>query len=326
MSHFNFLVTISLLILSRVYAEDDSLVVPKPVMDFILKCGKNSSPVEATEIFEDNLKAFRGIPIVGPQHLEATLRGALRNDDVTEYVMTKIEEEFGSDIPKFRQREECPPTANVINIDVPPRELHVFHDRMERVLQQNNNVLLGIINNLISTKFSNVEQRLMEQIESRANHLSLQMSNEFHALKQVLSSESSASPTNFNDEIDSVSTFDQHTTFFNQSEVDSAIQKEFLNETNTIDSSVQSTVALSKDTSLDSTSNAEVVPSTLVEDSRGNVVAQVVNYVGKNPTEEELLEKEGSVPGQATSATASTTQDPILETRNLTAIVSGTFL
>jgi len=162
-------------------------------MDCMLKCREGETHGALASSNQETLNSFENLPIVGPEHLEAMLRSALNDDDVSDYVMERIEQELGANKGAFRQRADRPPTTNIVNIDVPPGEMQAFHDRMERVMEQNNNLLLEGIHYLIKNKFSVVEQHLLKQINSNANILSLQISNEVHLLKQMISNEASAS-------------------------------------------------------------------------------------------------------------------------------------
>jgi len=162
-------------------------------MDCMLKCRESETHGALASSNKENLNSFENLPIVGPDHLEAMLRSSLNDDDVSDYVMERIEQELGASKGAFRQPADRPPTTNIVNIDVPPGEMQAFHDRLERVMEQNNNLLLEGIHYLIKNKFSVVEQHLLKQINSNANILSLQISNEVHLLKQLISNEALAS-------------------------------------------------------------------------------------------------------------------------------------
>ena len=186
-------ITIFLMISCCFCGNYNSIFDPKQVMDCMLKCREDETHGTLASSNKEKLNSFENLPIVGPEHLEAMLRSALNDDDVSDYVMERIEQELGASKGTFRPSADRPPTTNIVNIDVPPSEMQAFHDRMERVMKQNNNLLLEGIHYLIRNKFSDVEQRLLKQINSNANILSLQISNEVHLLKQMISNEASAS-------------------------------------------------------------------------------------------------------------------------------------
>ena len=157
--------------------DDDSLIVPKPVMSFIMNCQRSIPeeklvPVFRTDVISESGTTSQQVSLLGIDELQASLRAALESDDVTAHIMDRIKEELEPNESSFRQAASCPPTSNTINIDVPPEELEVFHLRMERVMQQNNNILLRQINGMISTKFTNVEKRLTKLIKQRTNRIS----------------------------------------------------------------------------------------------------------------------------------------------------------
>lgn len=169
-------------VLSVTATEDEEtgpLQVPRPVMEFIMGCKKRSLsdedeklvPVYRTDISAQSGTTSQHVSLLDPDELEASLKSAIVSDKMTEHIMDRVLQKLvpteGSS-PSYRQ--ECPAT-NVINIDVPPEELEVFHIRMERVMQQNNNILLGLINDMISTKFTTVQQRLTKLINERMDKL-----------------------------------------------------------------------------------------------------------------------------------------------------------
>ncbi|KAF2359102.1 hypothetical protein FHG87_010147, partial [Trinorchestia longiramus] len=154
--------------------EDDEtpLIVPKPVMSFIMGCQKSQSreglvPVYRTDVSTESGTTSQQVSLLAMDELQESLRAAIESDDVTRHIMSHIKDEFDAKSKPSFSIESCPPTTNVINIDVPPQELEVFHTRMERVMQQNNNILLGLINNMISSKFSSLEQSLSKVLIDR---------------------------------------------------------------------------------------------------------------------------------------------------------------
>lgn len=158
---------------------EEPLVVPKPVMSFILGCDKSQSQEELIPVYRTDIDAESGttsqqVSLLELDELQTSLKVAIESDDVTSHIMDRIREEFNAG-PKFNkatyQAESCPPTTNVINIDVPPQELEVFHTRMERVMQQNNNVLMRLINNMISSKFTIVEQNLSKLMTKKSSEI-----------------------------------------------------------------------------------------------------------------------------------------------------------
>ena len=154
---------------------DDKIIVSKPVMDYILKCQHPSEndqrePVHKTNIGVESGTTSQQVSVVGLEELRESLKKAIESDEVTTGIIDRIEKAVISNKPTFRH-SECPPTSNIINIDVPPHELEVFHARMERVMQQNNNILLGLINDMISTKFTTVENNLNKLIHQKADKI-----------------------------------------------------------------------------------------------------------------------------------------------------------
>jgi len=91
------------------------------------------------------------------------------------------------DLPTVKQAPSCPPTSNIISIDVPPQELEVFHDRMERVTQQNNNLLLETIKHVIHTKISEVERNILTELDHRTTVLGALIDQRSSGLQEKLS-------------------------------------------------------------------------------------------------------------------------------------------
>lgn len=151
--------------------EEEDLLVPKPVMDFIMDCRRGRKqddlvPVLRTEIDVNGETTSQKVSLLGVDELQASLKSAIESDAVTDHIVNRIRDEFTPSGPSFRT-ENCPPTYQTINITVPPQELVAYHQRLERVMQQNNNILIGQMNDIITAKFASVQRVLAGIVKTR---------------------------------------------------------------------------------------------------------------------------------------------------------------
>ena len=153
----------------------EDLVVPRPVMKFIMDCRKSRRdeeliPVLRTDIDADGSSTSQQVSLLGIDELHASLKSAIESDDVTHHIINRIRQEFSPVGPSFRT-EHCPPTHNYLNISVPPQELKAYHLHLERALQQNNNNLVDLINDVMTSKMAALERSLENLIRSRTDQL-----------------------------------------------------------------------------------------------------------------------------------------------------------
>lgn len=169
--------------------EDEDLVVPQPVMEFIMDCRRSRRqedliPVMRTDIDSDSGTTSQHVTLLELDELQASLKSTIKSDKVAEEIVKQIREEISHSGPSFRT-ENCPPTINTINITVPPQELVAYNLRLERVMQQNNNVLLGLVNDMITAKFSTLQKSLEQLIEHKTNSISDNLSRMTAILKSA---------------------------------------------------------------------------------------------------------------------------------------------
>lgn len=181
---------------------NDHLSVPKPVLDHILNFNKQyqyepaeerTVPVYNVEIGGDDQINSQQIQMLGLRNIDEQLRTVFQSGEVTDHIVSQVEQRASK--PSFRQQESCPPTTNIISVDVPPNELTIFHERMERVTQQNNNVLLRLVNEIVSKHLVELEKRLMAFTDQRIDMVHQQIETKFRDLRIV------AKQSLYNDEV-----------------------------------------------------------------------------------------------------------------------------
>jgi len=174
---------------------NDHLSVPKPVLDHILNFNKQYQPYEQyepeertvpvynVEIGGDDQISAQQIQMLGLRNIDEQLRTVFQSGEVTDHIVSQVEQRASK--PSFRQAESCPPTTNIISVDVPPNELTIFHERMERVTQQNNNILLRMVNEIVSKHLAEIEKKLMAFTDNRIDMVHQQIETKFRDLRIV---------------------------------------------------------------------------------------------------------------------------------------------
>ena len=165
------------------------LVVPQPVMDYLLNCRQTKKaeelvPVLRTNIDVDGDMTSQQVSLLGLDELYTSLKSTIKSDDVTKGIIDRIRQELITSKPSFRT-EFCPPTTTTLNVSVPPQELTLFNLRMERVLQQNNNIIIGYISNLIKTQLAPI-MKILETLSQSVSQVQNSIVSLNTALKQTV--------------------------------------------------------------------------------------------------------------------------------------------
>jgi len=158
---------------------DNYLSVPKDVFDHILKCQHvevdekptpqfRKVPVHNIEIGGDDSVRSENIQMLDIRSLEDKLGSVFTPGDYRDHVISQVHARTSAFAdPSFRQKDSCPPTTNIIKIDVPPNELVIFHEKIERATQLNNNVLMSLFHQVLSHRFRDLEKNLKAYIDKR---------------------------------------------------------------------------------------------------------------------------------------------------------------
>jgi len=177
--------------------DDDNLSISKDVMNFLMKCKPDEPeityeprnrvvPVHKIEIGDESGIRSHQVQMLGLDNLGDSLQQALHNSEFSGHVLSKLKDATSRASASVRQSESCPPTTNIISIDVPPQELQIFHERMERVTQQNNNLLQGLIKHMIDTKLEDIERNILGQMDHRLTAMAALMEQKFGNVEDLL--------------------------------------------------------------------------------------------------------------------------------------------
>jgi len=154
-------------------AAQDTMVVPKQLLNYILQCketsltGAATVPVYQTDISSSGTTAH--ISLVHKDELEDSLRKTVQSDSVVKHILGQIDDAVNKQRSDLA-RDDCS-VENHITVSVPPQELDTFNDRTQMLIQQNSFLLLEQINTLFTFKLRSLKQDIEKIVKRRSNAL-----------------------------------------------------------------------------------------------------------------------------------------------------------
>jgi len=155
-------------------ADQDTMVVPKHLMNYILQCkessltgsGASTVPVYQTDISSSGTTAH--ISLVHKDELEESLKKAVQSDSVVRHIIGQIDDAVSKQRSEAAARDDCN-VENHIQISVPPQEIDSFNDRVQMLIQQNSFLLLEQINTLFTFKLRSLKQDIEKIARRKSN-------------------------------------------------------------------------------------------------------------------------------------------------------------